>query len=75
MDNQDVEKEANYFALMLLMPRDLLMRELLKYKGIDLSGDGNELKEICKTFDVSLTALTVRLSLLTKEDRRTLGLL
>lgn len=72
--NDKIEHEANIFALFLLMPRDILMDELIKLNGIDLS-DGKDLQLICKKFQVSLTALAVRLALLSKSDRKILGLI
>jgi len=72
MKTNDVEREANVFALFLLMPRDLLMAELLKLNGIDLS-DGEQLKGICQKFQVTMTALTVRIGLLSKADKMKIG--
>jgi len=61
MKDEDVEKEANYFALCLLMPRDMIMADLAK--GVDLSSD-KDMKRLCEKYQVSATALAVRISLL-----------
>lgn len=54
------EQEANYFALALLMPREILIREIKSAK-LDLTNDV-ALKELAKKFGVSQTALMVRMS-------------
>lgn len=59
---REIEQEANYFALALLMPRDLLKAEMKKM-NFDLTSD-DAIKELAKKFGVSTTALTVRISLL-----------
>lgn len=58
----EVEKEANYFALALLMPRELFIKELEATK-LDLASD-EPLKELAKKFGVSTTAVMVRMSML-----------
>ncbi len=70
----DVEQEANIFALFLLMPRDLLIEEILKLNGIDLTTD-DSMKSLCKTFQVTPTAITARLGLLSNSDKKLIGLL
>ena len=71
--NNKVEHEANLFALFLLMPRDLLMEEILKFNGFDLTSD-ELIKSLCQTFQVSQVALTMRLGLLDKSDKKLIGL-
>lgn len=71
--NDKVECEANLFALFLLMPRDILMKEILKFNGFDLTND-DLVKSLCQTFQVSQVALTMRLGLLDKSDKKLIGL-
>ena len=56
----ELEKEANAFAAAILMPENLLKKELEK-TNIDL-GSEDGLKELSKTFDVSSTAMYFRLT-------------
>lgn len=58
--NKELEAEANYFAMCLLMPEDLVRREVANME-IDLA-DNNFLKELSKKFAVPETAMAVRLS-------------
>lgn len=68
-----LEDEANLFALFLLMPADLLMQEFEKQMPLDWTDD-KALKGICKTFGVTLTALTVRLNYLQPSQKKRIGL-
>jgi Zn-dependent peptidase ImmA (M78 family) len=58
--NLQIEKEANYFAMCLLMPAHLVKQEVAKLT-IDLTDD-TAIKSLAKTFDVSMTAMALRLS-------------
>lgn len=58
--NKTLEAEANYFAMCLLMPAHLVKQEVAKVK-LDLTSD-EPLKQLAKTFDVSLTAMALRLA-------------
>ena len=58
--NQEMEKEANYFASAILMPTDLLRKQLDKM-NIDLASEDG-IKELAKLFEVSSTAMSVRIS-------------
>jgi Zn-dependent peptidase ImmA (M78 family) len=58
--NQKMEHEANLFASVILMPPDLLRKEVEKVQ-IDL-GSGQAINELAKIFEVSPTAMSVRLS-------------
>lgn len=58
--NKILEDEANYFAMCLLMPSHLVKQEVAKVK-LDLTND-DALKSLAKTFDVSMTAMALRLS-------------
>jgi Zn-dependent peptidase ImmA (M78 family) len=64
MKDDSIEKEANIFAVCLLIPKDLLLKELER-KPLDL-GDDTRLKELCKLFGVTTAAMTFRMSLLKK---------
>lgn len=57
-----LEREANYFALALLMPREMFKAELAKTK-MDLVSD-DPINELAKRFGVSTTAVAVRMSML-----------
>lgn len=56
----DVEREANYFAMHLLVPSSLLRAELDKIGGIDLSADDGTLKKLAKKFGVSEAVIAFR---------------
>ena len=58
--SDDVEQEANLFAVLLLVPGHLLRAELDK-KPLDM-GDDTRFKELCKTFGVSGTTMMLRLA-------------
>lgn len=60
----NIECEANLFALFILMPEDLILPELRK--GFDMSSD-DDIKRICKKFGVSPTALAARIDLLLRK--------
>lgn len=55
-----MEQEANLFASMILMPSDVLRREVEKME-IDL-GNEDGLRYLSKAFDVSISAMSVRIS-------------
>lgn len=57
-----IEQEANAFAAALLMPRDLLIKEIAK-KNIDLSdGNSDVISELATKFKVSAQAMTFRIA-------------
>lgn len=60
VNDKNLEDEANYFAMCLLMPGDLVKREVKNIK-LDLTSD-EPLKTLAKTFDVSMTAMALRLA-------------
>jgi len=64
MKDPIMEREANIFAVCLLIPKDLLLKELER-KPLDLSDD-TRLKELCKLFGVTAAAMTLRMSLIKK---------
>jgi Zn-dependent peptidase ImmA (M78 family) len=59
-----MELEANTFAVLLLMPEELLLPELKK--GLDICDD-DRLKDICKKFQVTPAMFAYRYSLLMKK--------
>ena len=67
MEKQDIErqeKEANMFALALLMPKDRFLAELKK-EPMDLGDEKSKrLNEIAKLFGVSINAVVARISML-----------
>lgn len=58
--NQEMEQEANYFASAILMPSDLVRKEVDKIK-LDLRSE-EAIKELATKFDVSTTAMSIRIS-------------
>lgn len=60
--NPNIEREANYFAVCLLMPKELFLKALEKYP-ISLADDENA-KQIAKIFEVSISAVIFRWTLL-----------
>ncbi|HEY0654038.1 MAG TPA: ImmA/IrrE family metallo-endopeptidase [Chryseosolibacter sp.] len=55
------ESEANAFAAALLMPKEFIMKELYKKKNQDLT-ETELIEELARAFDVSIPAMTYRLS-------------
>ncbi len=56
-----IEQEANAFAAALLMPKDLLIGEIKKYK-MDLTDDEDDsISKLAKKFEVSVLAMTYRI--------------
>ena len=58
--NQQMEQEANVFASGILMPTELLRREV-ESKNMDLTND-DHIKQLAKLFEVSMTAMSIRIS-------------
>ena len=54
------EQEANAFAAALLMPEHFVRKEIEKY-SFDLTNE-NSMKKLAKTFNVSVPAMTYRIS-------------
>lgn len=57
----DMEIEANYFAMCLLVPTGLLKEELAKTGGTFDLCDDDALKALAKKFGVSMMVMTIRL--------------
>jgi Zn-dependent peptidase ImmA (M78 family) len=49
--NRDLEREANIFAVCLLIPRDLILAEMRR-QPLDWTDD-TRFNELCRLFDVS----------------------
>lgn len=60
MKREELESEANYFAMCLLMPEDMV-REEVKKMQVDL-GSNDFIKDLAKKFEVPVTAMAIRLS-------------
>lgn len=58
------EMEANLFAAELLMPTDMLARSLKSFDSINLADEdnGGVISELADEYEVSISAMTVRLS-------------
>lgn len=54
------EREANQFAMELLMPRDWLLADLKKMGGFDIE-DEAAVKKLAQRYKVSTTVMTLRL--------------
>lgn len=55
------EVQANAFAAELLMPAEELKGRLEKMGGIDLTADDDKIAQLASEFNVSFTAMTVRI--------------
>lgn len=63
------EKEANYFAMCLLMPEELVRREVSKMGGnFDLEDD-KAMRALANKFGVSIAVMTIRLGQLSMIKR------
>jgi len=58
--NQQMEQEANFFASAILMPSDKVRNEVDKIK-LDLASE-EAIAELAKIFEVSTTAMSIRIS-------------
>lgn len=56
----DIEREANAFAMELLIPTDFLKAELQKIGGIDIEDDP-AIAKLAHKFKVSVQVMTLRL--------------
>lgn len=54
------DREANYFAMCLLMPEAFVRREVAALGGVDLSDD-KVLRALARKFQVSLGMMALRL--------------
>lgn len=60
IEKKIMEQEANYFASAILMPSNLL-RKQIESINIDLASE-TTIKELAKVFEVSSTAMSIRIS-------------
>lgn len=56
----DMEREANYFAMCLLMPEEFVRSEIKKIGTIDVV-DGTGIEKLARKFRVSVPLMTVRI--------------
>lgn len=68
--DKEREREAHVFALMLLMPEQLLKEELIKIK-FDLTAKG-AVRSLAEKFEVSENALLTRLMLMNSGTKQKL---
>lgn len=63
MSTPEIETEANYFAMHLLVPADRLRAELEKIGGVDLADDkATQLRKLARRFGVSETVMAFRIA-------------
>lgn len=60
MNRVDMDQEANYFAMCLLMPRDLMQKELDKLGELDLCDDA-AITQLARKFGVSMGMMALRI--------------
>lgn len=61
------EVEANAFAAELLMPADKLTKQIVSAGGIDLINDEAKIQKLASEYEVSFSAMTVRIDSLAKQ--------
>jgi Zn-dependent peptidase ImmA (M78 family) len=55
-----MEREANYFARCLLMPRRFVLADLKATGGVDLCED-DQVKQLAKKYGVSVSLMALRI--------------
>lgn len=55
------DAEANYFAMHLLVPTDRLVMAVRQMGGIDVAGDGSDVRKLARKFGVSETVMAFRI--------------
>ena len=61
--DEQIEQEANYFAMHLLVPTDMLRAEVQKMGGVEIVDDSSgDLKKLAKRFGVSEAVIAFRLA-------------
>lgn len=63
----DIEREANIFAVELLMPTSFLERDIKALGGIDFADD-EDIAKLAKRYRVSHSMMALRLGLLLARD-------
>ena len=56
-----IDREANYFAMCLLMPEQFVHAEVKKMGGFDVE-DGSKIERLARKFKVSVPLMTIRLA-------------
>ncbi len=64
--SDDMEREANLFAMELLMPYDFIMRDLREMGQIDVENDPR-IKDLARRYKVTEQLMTMRLAQLMKD--------
>jgi Zn-dependent peptidase ImmA (M78 family) len=60
VQREEMEREANYFAMCLLMPEKLLRHEVSAIGGLDLCDD-EKLKALARKFGVAQGLMAIRI--------------
>lgn len=63
------EAEANLFAMHLLMPEDMVRREMRRMKSFDMADD-KAIARLAKTFQVPQSIMAMRLGMLMEPPPR-----
>jgi hypothetical protein len=63
------EREANLFAMCLLMPEDFVWKEIKRMGGNFDIEDGRSIKQLAEKFKVSVPVMTLRLGQLSERLR------
>ena len=64
----DIEREANLFAMELLMPTSFLERDIKQMGGIDFADD-RDIDKLAKRYKVSHSLMAIRLGQLLTRSR------
>ena len=59
MDDHPNEREANYFAMCLLIPEDMIQADC---KGLFIELHGTQIKDLAERYQVSELLMTLRLA-------------
>jgi Zn-dependent peptidase ImmA (M78 family) len=66
----DIEAEANAFAMELLMPTEFLLRDLKQMGGIDLADD-IQITKLAKKYRVAVSLMAIRIGQISARLSRT----
>lgn len=61
LDEND-DREANYFAMQLLVPTSMLVTAVRELGGIDLSEEDGVIEKLARQFEVSTSCIAFRLA-------------
>jgi Zn-dependent peptidase ImmA (M78 family) len=59
--DSNIEREANLFAMALLMPEKWVRADVKKMGGVDIA-DGAEIEKLAKKYKVDATLMTMRIA-------------